>query len=278
MRLSPLVALGVAGALWAAKDAGAEEARFNLHFELGPLLNVSQPQLSTDRMMKLGGTHLRFSFEYEFHERAGLDVFYSPDLMFTAIGSAVQVQEQIGIGVRVRPWYNKRGGFVLPWQQQPHRFADFVSDLWLDAHIAPTFSTGNGIGYDVGIGSRLPLYSPIQLGVFARFQQAFLLGGSSGQNFVQIVFGVSLSAGFLPVHGEPDSDHDGVPDSRDKCPDTKPGAKVNSEGCEIELAPPPPASLKCSDSDLDGVCDGEDACPDTPLGAKVDARGCPLGE
>lgn len=30
-----------------------------------------------------------------------------------------------------------------------------------------------------------------------------------------------------------DSDGDGVPDSRDKCPDTRPGAKVDSDGCEI---------------------------------------------
>lgn len=34
-----------------------------------------------------------------------------------------------------------------------------------------------------------------------------------------------------PVDG--DDDGDGVPNSRDKCPGTRPGAKVNADGCEI---------------------------------------------
>ena len=34
-----------------------------------------------------------------------------------------------------------------------------------------------------------------------------------------------------PVDG--DDDGDGVPNSRDKCPNTRPGAKVDSNGCEI---------------------------------------------
>ncbi len=60
-----------------------------------------------------------------------------------------------------------------------------------------------------------------------------------------------------------DSDHDGVPDSADKCPDTPAGAMVDANGCPI-------------DSDHDGVPDGLDKCPDTPAGATVDAAGCPL--
>ena len=59
-----------------------------------------------------------------------------------------------------------------------------------------------------------------------------------------------------------DSDGDGVPDKRDKCPDTPHGCTVDANGCP-------------SDADGDGVCDGLDRCPNTPRGAKVDARGCP---
>ncbi|MBF0158934.1 MAG: OmpA family protein [Magnetococcales bacterium] len=62
---------------------------------------------------------------------------------------------------------------------------------------------------------------------------------------------------------EKDSDGDGVPDSRDKCPNTPKGVKVNSDGCPL-------------DSDGDGVTDDLDMCPDTPKGTKVDARGCPI--
>jgi outer membrane protein OmpA-like peptidoglycan-associated protein len=59
-----------------------------------------------------------------------------------------------------------------------------------------------------------------------------------------------------------DSDGDGVFDGLDKCPDTPKGVKVDAEGCPM-------------DSDHDGVFDGLDKCPDTPKGAKVDASGCP---
>jgi OOP family OmpA-OmpF porin len=60
-----------------------------------------------------------------------------------------------------------------------------------------------------------------------------------------------------------DSDGDGVPDNRDKCPSTPKGARVDGDGCP-------------KDTDGDGVVDGVDRCPDTPHGAKVDAEGCPL--
>ncbi|UCC15667.1 MAG: OmpA family protein [Gammaproteobacteria bacterium] len=62
---------------------------------------------------------------------------------------------------------------------------------------------------------------------------------------------------------DPDSDGDGVPDSRDKCPGTPAGVKVDNNGCPL-------------DSDGDGVPDYLDKCPGTPAGTPVDANGCPL--
>ncbi len=67
-----------------------------------------------------------------------------------------------------------------------------------------------------------------------------------------------------------DADGDGVPDYRDKCPNTPKGAKVDENGCEIQSAN--------GDSDGDGVADSQDKCPDTPKGTKVDQNGCPLPE
>jgi OOP family OmpA-OmpF porin len=58
-----------------------------------------------------------------------------------------------------------------------------------------------------------------------------------------------------------DSDGDGVPDCRDKCPNTPKGVKVDKEGCPL-------------DSDGDGVPDHLDECPDTPKGATVNSVGC----
>lgn len=60
-----------------------------------------------------------------------------------------------------------------------------------------------------------------------------------------------------------DSDHDAVPDGLDKCPNTPVGAHVDATGCP-------------TDADGDGVPDGIDQCPDTPAGAQVDAKGCPI--
>lgn len=59
---------------------------------------------------------------------------------------------------------------------------------------------------------------------------------------------------------ERDGDGDGVVDSKDKCPDTPAGRKVDTDGCEL-------------DSDGDGVVDGDDNCP--TVYAKT-ADGCPL--
>lgn len=60
-----------------------------------------------------------------------------------------------------------------------------------------------------------------------------------------------------------DSDGDGVIDSKDKCPNTPAGRKVNADGCEL-------------DGDGDGVVDAKDKCPTTPAGRKVNADGCEL--
>jgi OOP family OmpA-OmpF porin len=62
---------------------------------------------------------------------------------------------------------------------------------------------------------------------------------------------------------ELDSDGDGVPDSRDRCPNTPKGAPVDEHGCPL-------------DSDGDGVPDYKDNCPGTPKGAKVDPKGCEI--
>ncbi|MGE5458001.1 MAG: OmpA family protein, partial [Methanococcaceae archaeon] len=60
-----------------------------------------------------------------------------------------------------------------------------------------------------------------------------------------------------------DSDHDGIADYLDKCSNTPPGVKVDESGCPI-------------DSDNDGVPDYLDKCIDTPSGVNVDASGCPV--
>ncbi len=93
--------------------------------------------------------------------------------------------------------------------------------------------------------------------------------------------------------GPKDSDHDGVSDKEDKCPDTPKGVKVDAFGCPLDADGDgvPDYLDKCQntpkrakvdangcpvDTDGDGVPDFKDKCPDTPAGIKVDAKGCPL--
>jgi OOP family OmpA-OmpF porin len=71
--------------------------------------------------------------------------------------------------------------------------------------------------------------------------------------------GVKVDQNGCPV----DSDHDGVADYLDKCPNTPAGVKVDQNGCPV-------------DSDRDGVADYLDKCPNTPAGVKVDQNGCPV--
>ena len=47
------------------------------------------------------------------------------------------------------------------------------------------------------------------------------------------VFGAGMAAAYCWGHGDGDADGDGVPDSRDKCPDTPKGVKVDAAGCPI---------------------------------------------
>jgi len=92
-----------------------------------------------------------------------------------------------------------------------------------------------------------------------------------------------------------DTDKDGVPDCRDKCPNTPVGVAVDADGCPLDSdgdgvpdyldeCPGTPKEARgfvdakgCPlDSDKDGVPDYKDKCPGTPLGVAVDADGCPL--
>ncbi len=79
-------------------------------------------------------------------------------------------------------------------------------------------------------------------------------------------FSVQAGLALLIGNGGPkDSDHDGVGDKFDNCPNTPPGTPVDTHGCPLP-----------KDSDGDGVVDSLDKCPNTPPGDKVDARGCSL--
>ncbi len=80
---------------------------------------------------------------------------------------------------------------------------------------------------------------------------------------VGAIGGAIVGATVCALMADGDADGDGVSDSKDQCPNSAPGVKVDALGCEL-------------DSDGDGVVDSKDQCPNTPAGAKVNASGCEL--
>src|SRR6266571_985950 len=185
-----------------------------------------------------------------------------------------------------------------------------------------TFGLAHKIGGGVRMGYLLGSYSLLDFGTRApyRFTDNGVHGGAGVRLFLterialrvegraiyspstQSTFGPKTATHFLGTAGlsvfhlgvpSKDSDHDGVPDNKDACPDTPAGAAVDSKGCPIDSdrdgvpdgidkCPGTPAGAHVDatgcpvDSDADGVPDGIDKCPNTPAGATVDASGCPL--
>ena len=125
---------------------------------------------------------------------------------------------------------------------------------------------------DLGIGANYQITKAVSLFAEARGLRDF----HNNDNHYGLIGGLVYNFGGekeakpaaapAPVKPKPvvkDSDHDGVPDNLDKCPNTPAGVKVDANGCPV-------------DSDHDGVADYLDKCPNTPAGVKVDKNGCPL--
>jgi outer membrane protein with beta-barrel domain/thrombospondin type 3 repeat protein len=112
-----------------------------------------------------------------------------------------------------------------------------------------------------GGGFRIPISGPLNVRAEATVKSRSVYGYTS----------VGASLGFTVVTGGSagggralaDDDGDGVPNGKDRCPDTARGALVDQRGCPTDL-------------DGDGVPDGLDRCPGTPKGTPVDAFGCPV--
>ncbi len=140
---------------------------------------------------------------------------------------------------------------------------------WFDLSLSYSVMNGRMSNIGAGLGLRtwilhwflsadyIPLsYAGVQLGNNSS-KITTLPYNTKGFNFA-----LGLTFAFGNHH---DQDHDGVVDSKDKCPDTPPGVKVDKHGCPV-------------DTDGDGVPDYLDKCPDTPKEAysSIDANGCPI--
>ncbi len=112
-----------------------------------------------------------------------------------------------------------------------------------------TFRINEKLSFEIGSRAYMPLYD-LWDGI-----------GKEGTDIWTNDLHVQHSAGFVfALQKSLDSDKDGVPDKRDKCPNTPRGMKVNAVGCP-------------NDRDNDGIPDYEDRCPDQ-AGPKM-FNGCP---
>jgi OmpA-OmpF porin, OOP family len=175
-----------------------------------------------------------------------------------------------------RPYIFAGGGLIM--------FTDFFTTKKEDIDFAaPSFGGGLNIRLAPAVMLNLQetfLYSnnDSRDGVTAKSNDLFLFHS----------LGITFNFG-----KKQDSDGDGVPDRKDKCPDTPLGVEVDEFGCPIDSdgdgvpdyldnCPNTPLNVAVDrygcpiDSDGDGVPDYLDKCPNTPSGAPVDADGCPL--
>ncbi len=156
---------------------------------------------------------------------------------------------------------------VYPW------FSAGASNVWYypkdgNGNPLPGYVAGNYTNYMLALngdaGVKIMAFKNLSFDVSAGIvygKKDFLDDISTGSNkdmFLTATAGVSWYFG-----RDKDSDGDGVSDSKDVCPNTPKGVKVDAEGCPL-------------DADGDGVPDYLDKCPNTPTGVRVDSNGCPL--
>ena len=135
---------------------------------------------------------------------------------------------------------------------------------------SPIFNYGVGLRYDI------PYY-----GIAVKGDIRHLITTKDTQNDFMYTLGLAMPLGKknsdlvaakAPIVDQEiaeeaidgDDDKDGVLNSKDLCPNTLAGVKVDKDGCEV----------KNDDDDKDGVLNKFDKCPNTSAGVKVNKDGC----
>ena len=91
-----------------------------------------------------------------------------------------------------------------------------------------------------------------------------------GQDFNAVTDGPATKKWTWSLTRYPDSDHDGIPNFRDNCPDTFNPGQADSDNDGIGDA--------CTDADGDGVPDVNDNCPSVANPAQTDTDGDGIGD
>ena len=183
---------------------------------------------------------------------------------------------KINVGAEYAFWNNKLSVGLLSRTQLHNKKA--YEELTGSVNLRPTswfnlsgsYSVLNGRASNIGagLGLRTGFLHWFLSTDYVPLKYATITTGSSSTKY-SVPYntqGLNLALGVNFVFGnKKDADHDGVPDKKDKCPDTPRKVAVDKNGCPL-------------DTDGDGVPDYLDKCPGTPKEAYglVDANGCPL--
>ena len=177
-----------------------------------------------------------------------------------------------------------------------HSEAGIADETHLNAlaGIGLSFRLTEGVNFEIAS----KIYMPMMNGWDGRYQINNDIWSNAIYTQESIGFTVALKRSL-------DSDHDGVPDNRDLCPNTPTGVQVDANGCPldydgdgipdyIDRCPRVPGLAMYQgcptgtnnnnnfhnnsepDSDNDGVPDSRDKCPNTPINTPVDVNGCPV--
>ena len=203
----------------------------------------------------------------------GLAIYRAPDGEESNGGAAIGVGYMIQDKFGVEMLYSKVDVALETAAGKVEEEADLI---WLNL----LYKLGNGDrwqpflllgGGRTEVGNSTDTQFNLGLGLFGEISRRWSYRGdvravhSSDEGGVEAfaLFGLTASLGDVSPPPPPDADGDGVPDARDRCPNTPVGVRVDAAGCPL-------------DGDGDGVPDYLDDCPGTVVGAMVDDKGCHL--
>jgi OOP family OmpA-OmpF porin len=193
---------------------------------------------------------------------------------------------QLGVGWAFHDYWNIEGyaSYVSPNGPAAQTHIDAGANLMLlfasESRLTPYLFVGagylevnpeigrteKGSAFSAGAGVLADRFgkSPVAVRAEYRYRSDDLFSTRLNDQFLSL--GLEIPFGGrkpvpTPVVADPDSDGDGVSDSRDRCPGTPAGVGVDGNGCPL-------------DSDGDGVADHIDKCPGTMRGVRVNAQGC----
>lgn len=173
---------------------------------------------------------------------------------------------------------------VNPFLNLRYKLADEKKNLRPYLYAGPGYLFDNSksnLNFDLGVGGKYYINPGTALYVEGGYINGIKVNNRR-DNFLKATIGIEFDFGKAK-----DSDMDGVPDKKDKCPDTPAGVAVDANGCPLDSdgdgvpdyqdeCPNQPGlvALKgCPDRDKDGIADKDDACPDVAGIASL--KGCP---